>query len=193
MMSRGEACLTTSRMTFRRFTPDDAVALYELDGDPEVMRYINHDRTPLAHIRNVLLPGITRRYDEFPGFGLWAAQDGRTGEFLGWFELAVQSREDLRRPELGYRLLRKAWGRGLATEGSAALIGRAFRDLDVDAVFAQTMAINTASRRVLEKVGMRHVRTFHLEFDDPLPGTEHGEVEYEVTRDEWLSQRRDCG
>lgn len=190
-MFRGETYLTTPRIVLRRFTTDDALDLYELDGDPEVMRYISRTRTPLAHIRDVVLPGIIRRYEEFPGFGMWAAHDRETGEFIGWFELSVRTSSERRRPELGYRLARTVWGRGLATEGSTALIEKAFRDLDVDAVFAQTMAVNAASRRVMEKVGMCHVRTFHLEFDDPLPGTEQGEVEYEITRDEWLAHRRD--
>ena len=47
------------------------------------------------------------------------------------------------------------------------------------------MFVNQASRRVMEKAGLSHVRTFHLQWDDPIPGTEHGEVEYEVTRAMW--------
>jgi len=47
------------------------------------------------------------------------------------------------------------------------------------------MAVNARSRAVMERCGMSHTRTFHLDFDDPLPGTEEGEVEYEITRDDW--------
>jgi RimJ/RimL family protein N-acetyltransferase len=47
------------------------------------------------------------------------------------------------------------------------------------------MAVNTASRRVMEKAGLRYARTFHLEFDDPIDGTELGEVEYELRREDW--------
>lgn len=49
----------------------------------------------------------------------------------------------------------------------------------------ETMGVNTASRRVMERSGLRYVRTFHFEWDDPLPGTEHGEVEYEILRSDW--------
>jgi len=52
-------------------------------------------------------------------------------------------------------------------------------------VWAQTMAVNSRSRRVMEKAGLAYVRTSHEEFDDPLPGTEHGEVEYALTKAEW--------
>ena len=55
------------------------------------------------------------------------------------------------------------------------------------------MAVNTPSRRVLERVGLRHVRTYHEHFDDPIPGTEQGEVEYAVTRSEWRVRSRRTG
>jgi RimJ/RimL family protein N-acetyltransferase len=49
------------------------------------------------------------------------------------------------------------------------------------------MAVNTASRRVMEKAGLRYVRTFHVAFDDPIDGTEHGEIEYELLRADWAT------
>ncbi|MBB5823990.1 GNAT family N-acetyltransferase [Micromonospora carbonacea] len=90
--------------------------------------------------------------------------------------------------ELGYRLRRAAWGRGLATEGSRALLRHAFATVGLARVWAQTMAVNTPSRRVMEKAGLRYVRTFHLDWDDPIEGTEHGEVEYELLRAEWAAR-----
>ncbi len=90
--------------------------------------------------------------------------------------------------ELGYRLRRAAWGRGLATEGSRALLRYAFATVGLARVWAQTMAVNTPSRRVMEKAGLRYVRTFHLDWDDPIEGTEHGEVEYELLRAEWAAR-----
>jgi RimJ/RimL family protein N-acetyltransferase len=87
--------------------------------------------------------------------------------------------------EIGWRFHRAAWGRGYATEGAAALLHHAFAALGAETVFATTMAVNTPSRRVMERLGMRYLRTFTEHHDDPLPGTEHGEVEYRITRDEW--------
>jgi RimJ/RimL family protein N-acetyltransferase len=74
----------------------------------------------------------------------------------------------------------------LATEGSLALVGLAFRELGVERVWAQTMAVNAGSRRVMAKAGLRFVRPFFLEFDDPVAGAELGEVEYGLTRAEWV-------
>ena len=88
-------------------------------------------------------------------------------------------------PELGYRLRAASWGLGYATEGSRALVDLAFRELGAERVFAETMAVNTASRRVMEKAGLRYVRTFHQEWPDRIEGDEHGDVEYALTRAEW--------
>ena len=82
-----------------------------------------------------------------------------------------------------------AWGSGVATEVSAALIDHGFTVLDVERVRAETMAVNVGSRRVMEKVGMRLVREFHADWPVRIDGDEHGEVEYAITRDEWLSSR----
>jgi RimJ/RimL family protein N-acetyltransferase len=56
-------------------------------------------------------------------------------------------------------------------------------------VIAQTMAVNAASRGVMRAVGMSHVRTYFPPFDDPLPGTDQGEVEYELTAEQWRRRR----
>ena len=62
------------------------------------------------------------------------------------------------------------------------MIDRAFDVSDVERVVASTMAVNTASRRVMEKLGMTHVDTWHEDWDDPLPGSELGEVGYQLLR-----------
>ena len=68
-----------------------------------------------------------------------------------------------------------------------------FAETGTERVWATAMAVNTPSRRVLERVGLRHVRTYHEHFDDPIPGTEQGEVEYAVTRSEWRVRSRRTG
>ena len=80
-------------------------------------------------------------------------------------------------------------GHGYATEGSLALIDKAFGEWGATTVIAETMTVNTRSRNVMEKCGLSHVRTRHDEWDEPIPGTEHGEVEYAVTKGEWLARK----
>ena len=87
--------------------------------------------------------------------------------------------------ELGYRLNQAAWGRGYATEGSQALVHKGFTGLEVERVTANTMAVNTRSRRVMEKSGLSFIRNFTGDWPEQIEGSEHGEVEHELSRTEW--------
>ena len=182
--------LETDRLRLRRFTDDDVDALVELDSDPEVTRYLTRALPIRDEVANRTIPRIIAYYDEHPGFGTWAAIEKATGAFIGWFHLRPaheNGRDD--EPELGYRFRLSAWGKGYATEGGRALVDKAFTELGARRVFALTMSVNAGSRRVMEKVGMRYLRTFHGDWPEGLPGAEHGDVEYEITRAEWESRR----
>ncbi|NEE00998.1 GNAT family N-acetyltransferase [Phytoactinopolyspora halotolerans] len=176
--------MRTGRLDLRHLTIDDVGKLVELNADDGVMQYLAWEPPTREQIVHEVSDLITAA-EANPGHGRFIAE-GADGRFVGWFSLTVGAAGPAA-PELGYRLRREAWGRGLATEGSRALIDHAFINLGAESVTAQTMFVNTASRRVMEKSGMRHAKTFHVHVDDPLPGTEHGEVWYEITRDEWLT------
>lgn len=183
--------LRTERLVLRRFTLDDLDDLEALDADPEVMRYINGGRpTPREELRDDYLPFWLSYYERGDAWGFWAAIDRVSGEFLGWFHLRPGYHDPPNEPELGYRLRRQVWGVGLATEGSRGLIDKAFGELGACRVYATTMAVNVGSRRVMEKAGMGFVRLFHGEWPERIPGDEHGDVEYAITRAEWKSRRR---
>ncbi|MFC4855293.1 GNAT family N-acetyltransferase [Actinophytocola glycyrrhizae] len=176
-------------MILRRFTSADAAALASLHGDAEVMRHIGAPE-PRAVVESSTLPAVLREYDSLPaGMGQFAAA---APDFVGWFSLkpATSVGLDPADVELGYRLLPSCWGRGLATRGARLLVRRAFAELGLPRVVATTMAVHTGSRRVLEKAGLRHVRTFRADWPDPLPGAENGDVVYALTRPEWLRQSR---
>jgi RimJ/RimL family protein N-acetyltransferase len=184
--------LETDRMILRQFTTDDLEALVELDSDPAVMRFITGGRaTPREEMRDDILPTWLGYYDRFAGYGFWAAIERTTGAFLGWFHFRPAPGRPLDEPELGYRLRRSAWGQGYATEGARALIDTGFRDLGVRRVVAETMTVNTASRRVMEKAGLRFVRTFFQDWPDRIEGDELGDVEYAIERAEW--ERQEAG
>ena len=183
--------LTTERLVLRRFTMADVDEVVALDADPEVMRFITGGApTPRREIVDDVLPAWLAYYDRGPAWGFWAAEHRADGEFLGWFHLRPPSDGRRPDPELGYRLNRRSWGRGYATEGSIALVDKAFGELGAQRVFAETMAVNTASRRVMEKAGLEYVRTFHADWPVSIPGDEHGDVEYAITRAEWEEDRR---
>lgn len=151
---------------------------FRLDRDPEVKRFIDGGRPPVA-------AAVRASIDRAIG-SRWSAFDKRGGAFLGWF---AATPTDIGERELGYRLARDAWGRGLATEGALTIVDHAFSDRATELVWAQTMTVNTGSRRVLEKCGLRFVRTFFLEWEDPIPGSAHGDVRYELTRSSWEATR----
>lgn len=182
--------LTTARLTLRRFTGADEDALVELDGDPEVMRFLTGGRpTPREEFRDRILPMLRRAYEQCPDFGYWAAQESATGAFLGWFHF--RQRENAPgEVELGYRLRRPAWGKGYATEGSRALIRKGFTEQAVERVVAETLAANAGSRRVMEKAGLSLVRTFHREGLEAVEGSAQGVVEYALTRAGWEREHR---
>lgn len=180
--------LETDRLLLRRFTEADLDDLVVLNSDPKVMRYLTGGKpVSSAVIHNETLPAILRAYDCGP-LGCWATVDRSTAEFLGWLALEPTGNGGVAQAELGYRLRSSCWGKGYATEGSRALIRKGFVELGVQRVFAQTMAVNLASRRVMEKAGLRYARTFHPEWDTPIAGAEHGGVEYELHRTDWAER-----
>lgn len=180
--------METDRMLLRRLTLADEGNLFALDSDPEVMHYLTGGRgTPLKVIRTKMLPRMMGHHESderHRGLGYWAAIERSSGEFLGWFGLAGENAER-GDAELGYRLRRSAWGQGYATEGARELVHLCFAELGVRRAFAHTMAVNLASRRVLEKAGLTHVRTYFEDWSDPIEGSELGEVEYELRFEDW--------
>jgi RimJ/RimL family protein N-acetyltransferase len=184
--------LETERLVLRPFTETDAEDLLALDNDPHVMRFINGGRpTGLEAVLNLTLPRLLHDHPCTGTRGYWAAQEKAGGAFAGWFEFRPLDDRSAAVVELGYRLRRSAWGGGYATEGARALIRKGFTDLGVERVTANTMAVNAASRRVMEKAGLSFLRGFTGEWPDAIAGSEHGEVEYELTRAEWERRRRD--
>lgn len=180
--------LETERLILRRFTEDDADALFALYDDPQVMRYVSGAPADRDEIVKLDIPAFLGYYGRFPGYGFFTAVEKSSGDFLGWFHFRPRPEDPADEPELGYRLHQAAWGKGYGTEGSAALLEKGFTELDVRRVTASTMVVNKRSRRVMEKLGMTLLRTFHGDFHDPIPGSEHGDVEYAITREQWLAK-----
>jgi len=157
----------------------------ELDADPEVLRWIDgraRTREEVAgyHAHRMELG---RRVD---GLGYWVAF-GDGDDFVGVMMLPPAGEPG--EAELGYRLLRRHWRRGLAGEAARELLRHGFETVGLHRIMAQAMAVNAGSRAVMEKVGLRHVRTFFPDYP-PIPGSEEGEVEYAITRAEWLARHR---
>lgn len=183
--------LETERLVLREFTADDVDLLVELDSDPEVVFFITGgEATTRAEIEDHVLPHWLGLYEKAPGTGFWAAEEKASGDFIGWFHLRPGDGHAMDEPELGYRLRRTAWGKGYATEGSQALIDKAFAEHGARRILAETMVVNSRSRRVMENCGMRLGRHFYADWPVRIPGDEHGDVEYVLDRADWERRSR---
>ena len=124
--------LETERLILRRFTMDDVDHIAAQDGDPEVMRYVADG---LPKTRRDAEEGVARvllNYEKFPGLGIWIAEEKPHLAFAGWFALKyIPKTEEI---EVGYRLMKSAWGRGLATEGARAMLRYGFGERGLDAL-----------------------------------------------------------
>ncbi len=186
-----QATLRTHRITLVPLSDDHLEHEVELDSDPEVMRHLGNgkartrDEVEELHRRRLATAGVV------PGLGFWAGFVD--DEFVGWWILEPPARADQGpvegQAELGYRILRRHWRNGFASEGARELIRYGFADLRLSRIFAETMAVNAGSRATMAAVGMEHVRTFQLDWDEPIPGAEQGEVEYAITRQQWLARQ----
>lgn len=162
-----------------------------LDADPEVTRYLIGRALSRAEVERAHQRRIAAAR-EVPGLGFWAGF--AAGEFVGWWILQPPHGPDQPKvageADLGYRLMRRHWRRGYASEGARELIRYGFDDLGLNRIFAQTMAANTAARATMSAAGLSHVRAFISgPYDDLVPGAEQGEVEYEITRSTWQRNR----
>lgn len=184
-MSRPD--LTTERLRLEPLTLLHTEDLVELDADPEVLRHIFGRALTRDEVVETWMAKRTRPDADARGIGYWV---GLTDEgFVGWWCLEVDD-QDASAAELGYRLHRTAWGRGLASEGARALLHHAFHTAGLSRVWGETMAVNTGSRRVMEKLGMHLERSYVQEWEDPIEGWEQGEVVYAIDRATYLSQER---
>ncbi|MFO0675786.1 MAG: GNAT family N-acetyltransferase [Polyangiaceae bacterium] len=180
----GSIYLETERVRLREFDADDEDHLFELDSDPEVMRFLTEGvPSTREHVQGGLGRIEALRVKHGGRFGFWAAIERSSGAFMGWFHFrpSRSTPDDTSRIELGYRLKATFWGRGLATEVSKALVEKGFRDLGVETIFAIAAKGNLRSRRVMEKCGLSYVRDF-VEHD--LPPSLRDAVEYATSRNE---------
>ncbi|WP_029041261.1 GNAT family N-acetyltransferase [Cucumibacter marinus] len=144
--------LESVRLTLRPRTLDDLEDCLEMDRDPEVVKFIPgpwHEDDPRDH-RAFIIERMTTDYPK--GMGYWTIREREGDVFVGWVILLPTNARGI--GEIGWRLRRAAWGRGIATEAARLVLLHAFGTLGLDAVVADIDPYNTASARVAEKSGM---------------------------------------
>ena len=183
--------LHTERLTLLPLADRHLQWEVELDSDPEVMRYLSGR----ASTRGEVEAGHARRMaaaGKVDGLGFWVGLVD--DEFVGWWTLqpahGPDQPDDPGVADLGYRLLQRQWRKGLASAGARELVRYGFDDVGLDRIIAQTFSVNARSRAVMERIGLTYVRTFPSSTTLPVEGVEEGEVEYEMTRDQWERRTR---
>ena len=155
--------LVTPRLRLRRWRPADEAAMAAIHRDPEVTRYLNRPVDPAAIPEFYAL--IEDHWAEH-GFGFWALETREhdlASRFIGFVGVAYPTYlpELASRPELGWRLARHAWGRGLASEAARAARDHAFDTLATPELISIIHPDNMRSRRLATKLGMTSARNVH--------------------------------
>ena len=159
--------IATERLLLRRWKPEDFAPFCAMNADEEVMRHfpstLNPEQTKAG------LNRVETHFDRH-GWGLFAAE--HEGQFIGYIGLFHVPFEAHFTPavEIGWRLARSHWNRGLATEGARACLDFGFSKLDLKEIVAFTPPANLASRRVMEKLGMLHDVQGDFEHPRVAPG-----------------------
>ena len=147
--------LNTERLLLRHWRDPDGDDFAAMNADPEVMR---HFPEPLERSdSDALLRRIASELDE-RGCGLWALEERSSGSLLGFTGLSPVPFPAPFTPavEIGWRLVRSHWGRGLASEAARASLAHGFGELPLDEIVAFTFAGNQRSRAVMDRIGMTH-------------------------------------
>lgn len=177
--------LVTARLRLEPFTDAHVPGLHAMNADPEVMRYISGRPETLDETMAVVAR-VQRRWAE-SGFSWWSFIDRQSGDLVGAGAVQHLRRQPAPDPdpgcplEIGWRLRRASWGQGLATEAAQAMAGFAFDTLGAEELLAVCHPDNTASARVMLRLGMRHLG-LQTWFGKPL-------ATYQVDARQWRAAR----
>jgi RimJ/RimL family protein N-acetyltransferase len=151
--------IETERLLLRPFTPDDLDEFALLCADPEVMRYIGTSEAQSRERAGMRFHALIKHWNDHE-FGLWAVIEKAGAEFTGF--CGLQYLDNTLEIEVGYRLAKRFWGMGFATEAASASLRFGFEELAVDRIVAVVQPENVASCRVVEKIGLRYVKDAHF-------------------------------
>lgn len=182
--------LRTPRLLLRRWRESDRVPFAVLNADPVVVEYFP---AILSRRQSDALMDRAGAHFVEHGFGLWAVELAAHGTFIGFVGLSSVGFEAHFTPavEVGWRLAHQHWGKGYTTEAARRAVSFGFDDLGLNEIVSFTSEANERSRRVMERVGMRHQEAD--DFDHPHLGEGHPlrrHVLYRLDRSSWARLRR---
>lgn len=172
----------TDRFFLRELEAYDDQGMFELDSDPDVHEFLG--KRPIKTIEEAqkVIKTIRAQYID-NGIGRWAVIDKKTDDFIGWSGLKYEKelRKEFHYYDIGYRLIKKYWGKGIATETAVASLKYGFEKLNLEEISAAAEIEHIASNTVLKKVGLQFVETF--EYDNEILNF------YTLKKSDWLKSQ----
>lgn len=151
--------LKTPRLKLRPFVMKDSRDLFDMNSDPEVIKYTGDD----PFTSQAAAMSLIRNYDQYTKYKMGRLSVIRKADdqFLGWCGLNYRDQEKI--VDLGYRFYQKYWGFGYATEAAKVCIKNGFERLQLTTIYAHVHIKNTTSEKVLEKCGLKFIKniTYH--------------------------------
>ena len=170
--------IETGRLILRDLVESDAQGIFDLDSDSEVHEFLG--KSPIKTIEEAkqIIDFIRAQYVK-NGVGRWAIIDKETEDFIGWTGLKYEDglRKEFSYYDLGYRLRKKYWGKGIATETAIESLKYGFNNLNLKEIGAAADVDHVASNKILRKIGLTLTEKFDYE------GISHNW--YNITKADW--------
>jgi len=143
----------TERLLLRQFTIDDLDDLYFIYSHPDLSKYLSNEQPLRLDQTRAAINSIIESWQQH-NFGVWAVVYKKHRKLIG--HCGLKFLENTPEVQIGYLLLKDYWRRGLGTEAAAAVLKYGFEVVKLERIVAIAKPENIASRRVMEKIGMKY-------------------------------------
>lgn len=161
--------IETDRLILREIRLTDLDGMFELDSNPDVHKYLGNKPIKTKEESLKIILSVINQYKE-RGIVRWAVIEKSTGEFIGWSGLRFNTEYNMngftKYYDVGYRLIKRYWGKGYATESGKAAVDYAFQFLKLSELYATTEIRNQASHNALLKIGLQYIEDFYFDTED---------------------------
>ncbi|MCA1992155.1 MAG: GNAT family N-acetyltransferase [Coleofasciculus sp. S288] len=171
--------IETPRLQLRQFTFDDVDDLYCIYSHPDLIKYLSNDKPFQKEHTRAAINSLVKNWQQYR-FGIWAVVYKKHEKLIG--HCGLRFLENTREIQLSYLLLPSYWGKGLGTEAASSVLSYAFEVVCLDRIVAIAKPENMASRRVMEKVGMKYQEDAYY-YDNHV-------VYYSISRDAYRYRNR---
>ncbi|MFY7671823.1 GNAT family N-acetyltransferase [Tenacibaculum sp. MEBiC06402] len=171
--------IETERLIIRDLEEFDVDGMFALDSDPDVHKFLGNRPISTKQEAEEVIANIRQQYID-NGIGRWAIVDKKSNDFVGWTGLKYETglRKEFNYYDLGYRLRKEYWGKGIATETAVASLKYGFEKMNLKEIGAAADIDHIVSNKILQRIGLQLVETF--EYDNTLNNW------YNLTKEEWL-------